>query len=124
MLINLSNHPATNWGAKQTQAANLAYGEIVDIEFPQIDPEWDTFKIMRLAEEYLGQIEAIIEENPETEIVVHLMGELTFCFCLAIMLANAKITCVASTTRRNAIEKDGLKTSVFEFVKFRNYYDL
>lgn len=124
MLLNLSNHPSRNWDKKQTEAAILAYGKIVDIEFPQIDPEWDTFRIMRLAEEYLEIVQNKIAENPDTKLVVHLMGELTFCFCFAIMLANAEIQCVASTTRRNAVEKNGVKTSVFEFVKFRNYYNL
>lgn len=124
MLINLSNHPSHNWDKKQTEAAILAFGEIVDIEFPQIDPEWDTFRIMRLAGEYLEKVQNKIVENPDTKVVVHLMGELTFCFCFAIMLANAEIQCVASTTRRNAVEKDGIKTSVFEFVQFRNYFDL
>ncbi len=124
MLINLSNHPSQNWDKKQIEAATKNYGEIVDIDFPQIDPEWDTSRIMKLAEEYLEIVQNKIHQNPDTQVAVHLMGEIIFCFCLAIMLENAKIQCVASTTRRNAIVKNGVKTSVFEFVKFRNYYYL
>ncbi|MDD2636566.1 MAG: CRISPR-associated protein [Bacteroidales bacterium] len=124
MLLNISNHPSHIWDKKQTEAAIQSYSEIVDIEFPQIDPECDIFRIMRLADEYLEIVQNKIAENPDTQVVVHLMGELTFCFSLAIMLASAEIQCIASTTRRNAIEKNGVKKSVFEFVKFRNYYDL
>ena len=40
---------------------------------------------------------------------------------LSTKLKNAGINCIASTTKRNVIEKDGAKVSRFEFVKFRDY---
>ncbi|MDD3722734.1 MAG: hypothetical protein PHW92_09660 [Lutibacter sp.] len=124
MLLNLSNHPSHNWDKKQTEAAKLAFGEIVDIEFPQIDPEWDQHQIWQIAQEFCNNILLAIVDKAHNKNAVHLMGETVFCFCLANMLKDAGVQCVASTTRRNAVEKNGVKTSVFEFVQFRNYYDL
>jgi len=39
MLINLSNHPTRLWDNAQLDAASV-YGDIVEIEFPAIDPHW------------------------------------------------------------------------------------
>ena len=38
MFINFSNHASTRWGVPQKQAAKK-YGEIVDMQFPNVDPE-------------------------------------------------------------------------------------
>ncbi|MCK9321236.1 MAG: CRISPR-associated protein [Bacteroidales bacterium] len=122
MLINLSNHPSSNWGKSQTNTAISAFDEIVDMEFPKLNPEWDYNQIKILAEEYYNKILKELVNFTDTNNAVHLMGEMTFCFCLANMFKDAEIQCVASTTRRNAIEQNGIKTSVFEFVKFRNYF--
>ena len=52
MLINLSNHPSSNWGEKQKQSAIAQYNEIVDIPFPQIAPAATIEDVLELAEEY------------------------------------------------------------------------
>lgn len=115
MLLNLSNHPSTLWPQNQTNLANEKYGEIQDMPFPQIDPELSGYDLDQIVEEYEIEIRKI---NPTT---VHLMGELTFTFSLVNRLKAVGINCVASTTKRNVSEKDGIKTSVFEFVTFRDY---
>jgi hypothetical protein len=50
------------------------------------------------------------------------MGELTFCYMLLCMLHSSGIPAVASTTHRNVVEENGLKTVRFEFKEFRPYY--
>ncbi|HRW21917.1 MAG TPA: CRISPR-associated protein [Bacteroidales bacterium] len=122
MLINLSNHPFQNWDKKQTEAAQTAYGSIIDLRFPQIDPEWDIEQIINIAVKYFKKIDIELKKSTENNNAVHLMGELTFCFCLASLLQKNEITCIASTTKRNVTENVGVKTSVFEFVKFRKYF--
>jgi len=122
MLINLSNHPLAQWSEKQIQEANKLFGEIVDLPFPQIDPQIDSNEIVEIAKEYLKKIEQIAKDKNEN-VVVHIMGELTFCFALIQLLKQKGIKCVASTTQRNVIEQEaGKKTLLFNFVRFRDYF--
>ena len=37
MFINFTNHPSAQWSAEQKAAAQ-AYGEVIDLAFPAIDP--------------------------------------------------------------------------------------
>lgn len=115
MLLNLSNHPSTLWPQNQTALALEKYDQIQDLPFPHIDPQLSGYDLEQLAEEYEIKIRKI---NPTA---VHLMGELTFTFRLVNRLKAIGINCIASTTSRNVIEKDGAKTSVFAFVGFREY---
>ena len=135
MLINLSNHPSANWSQEQKQAAIHIYGNVEDLPFPQVDPKASKKGIEKLARHFFEQI----KEKSDTEklhraqtddgvfsggsqVTVHLMGELTFCFALLKMLWAENITCVASTTERTVIEeKDGRKTAQFKFIQFREY---
>lgn len=118
MLINLSNHPSDKWSEGQTMASRQ-YGEVVDLPFPQVDPEADTQSIQLLAEEYLAQIQQMA--NP-TEAVIHIMGELNLTYALVNLLKAAGYTCVASTSTREVYEDEpGKKTVFFKFVRFREY---
>lgn len=115
MLLNLSNHPSASWPKNQKNAAIEAYGGIEDLAFPQISPEWDENQIGDLVSEYLVKIQEI------TPSAVHIMGEMTFTYRLVNRLKDVGVKCIASTTNRKAIEKDGVKTSTFNFVQFRAY---
>jgi hypothetical protein len=118
MLLNLSNHPSTTWSAAQLSAAQAAYGGVSDHPFPAIDPVWVKQDIHALAEQYVATILAL---SPRP-VAVHLMGELTFSFALVRLLQALGITCVASTARRQVVEKaPGHKEAIFEFVQFRVY---
>ena len=79
-------------------------------------PEAGAGEIARLADEYCARVLA----TPAVS-AVHVMGEMTFCFALVARLKAAGVKCVASTTRRDATEADGVKTSRFCFVRFREY---
>lgn len=120
MLINLSNHPSSQWEAPQHQAAS-EFGEIIDIPFPEIEPEWDANQVEELAQVYLDKILAVASEN-HAEPVVHLMGEYVFCFKLATMLKTNDIKVLVSTSQRQSVmNDDGTKTIKFSFTRFREY---
>ena len=51
ILINLTNHPSHLWDEKQMEASK-AYGKILDMPFPAIDPYADEGYIALLADEY------------------------------------------------------------------------
>lgn len=118
LLINLSNHPSANWGARQREAAEM-YGEIEDMTFPAIPPEAGEGEITDLAEEYVARI----EERAETrDVTVHIMGEMTFCYAVITRLQSLGIPCLSSTTRRQITEAaDGVKEVHFDFETFREY---
>lgn len=118
MFINITNHPSSLWEEVQLNEAKK-YGEIIDIPFPVIDPKLNISEIKNLAKEY---VDKIVHLDAKTK-VVHIMGEMTFTFCVVNMLQKLGIQCVASTTRRDTIiAEDGSKISKFHFEQFRPYF--
>lgn len=118
LFLNLSNHSSDKWGEAQLDAAR-AYGKVVDMPFPEIDPGATTEEIYILAEEYA---EEITSRYPDRDLTVHIMGEMTFCFRLVTLLHARGVRCVASTTQRKTSELEGgKKESIFEFQEFREY---
>jgi hypothetical protein len=118
MLINLSNHPSTFWKEEQKKAAVL-YGKVVDLPFPEVDPEKDEAYIDLLANE---QVQKILTLSSEKDITVHLMGEMTLTVAILKRVQALNITCIASTTRRMVKEDDnGHKELTFKFERFRKY---
>jgi len=121
MLINLSNHPSTNWSPQQLAAA-LIYGEIIDLRFPEVDPSGNEEYIQSLVCEYIDLIKNNFQLSTfNSQLFVHVMGEMTFTFAMVNALQKRGITCVASTTERIASEENGVKFSEFQFVRFRKY---
>ncbi len=119
MFINHTNHPSEFWNQDQITAAS-AYGEIIDIPFPVIDPHWDDEEIDKLVLQNGGIIE---EKHPD---MVLCQGEFIYAFRLIEYLKRRGIKVVAACSERVAREKqneDGtvVKESVFRFVQFREY---
>jgi hypothetical protein len=122
MLINLSNHPSSLWSEAQTKAATEKYGQIINLPFPDIDPNAKTHEIDLQVEVFHVRILKLLASENTGNQAVHIMGELTFCFALVARLQKTGITCLASTTNRETINNpDGTKTTQFGFVKFREY---
>jgi hypothetical protein len=113
MLLNLSNHPSDNWTPEQLYAAGDA---VVDMLFPQVDPDGDETYIENLANEYLQKVLAMDNIS-----AVHIMGEMNFTFTLINKLKAAGVKCIASTTQRETTVENGLKISKFNFIRFREY---
>lgn len=118
MFINLSNHPSDKWSNAQIEAARK-YGEIVDLPFPQVDPNGDEVYIAQLADQCIREANEISHGQSFT---VHVMGEMTLTHALVCRFRSVGVPCVASTTQRKVTEQsDGTKTSEFQFIRFRNY---
>ena len=115
MLLNLTNHPSTSWPAAQLAAAG-GTSQVCDLSFPQIDPDGDEAYIQSLVNDYYNKI-----INIQDVTAVHIMGEMNFTFALVIKLKAEGIKCVASTTKRETVEENGVKISKFQFVRFREY---
>lgn len=119
MFLNLTNHPSALWNARQLDAA-LAYGEVVDIPFPQVDPEASEDAISKLAKQVVDQVQSL---QPDA---VLCQGEMTLCFAMVTLLKQNGIPVLAACSKRQTSEAktesgNTLKTSEFVFCRFRKY---
>ncbi len=117
--INYTNHPSANWSEAQRQAAQI-YGEIMDMDFPEIEPQWDEEQVASLA---CQQAEEIIALKPAAVLV---QGEFTFSYALISLLQQAGIRVLAACSQRcteSVIneKQETIRCSVFKFVRFRQY---
>lgn len=120
VLINLSNHPQNKWLKKQLEAAKK-YGEVIDMPFPQIDAKTNSEDVKELAREYAQKIIDDYDDG-DTEITVHIMGEMTFVYNFVRLFQGCGIRCIASSTQRIVEEEEpGKKITEFHFEDFREY---
>lgn len=121
IFVNFSNHPSKNWGNEQISAAKriVSGGSIVDIAFPQVSGDADESEISRTADKYAKEI---ISLNPSA---VMCQGEFGICLEVVTTLKNNGIKVLYSCSERKTVETviDNIteKTSVFKFVRFREY---
>jgi hypothetical protein len=126
LFINLSNHPTSKWSTEQLNAVYGLFGEnprILDMGFPIINPNYHTETVGALAEEFVEKITEL--SNPQN-IIVHVMGEMSFVFTIVSRLKNLGVRCCVSTTNRvveEVVKPDGSteKVAIFKFVRFRDY---
>ena len=121
MLINLSNHPVEKWNDKHKQAAFREFGIVEDFPFPEIDPNATTEEVLQLALEYLRACMLKLETTDGKPDAIHISGEPCFLFQFVTLAKAQGISCVCSTTQRLVTNNGNTKTSVFHFIKFRNY---
>ena len=119
MLINLTNHPFSLWGAEQ-RAAAAQYGEVKELPFPPVDPHWTEEELDAAVEKCFS---SVISAGPKA---VLLQGEYVLCYRLTDRLKGAGIKVLAACAVR--CTEDGLdekgnpcKLSIFRFVQFREY---
>ena len=119
MLVNLSNHKYEQWQVIQKKMAIAKYGIVVDVPFPQIEPDWTSKQVKELATTYLIKIIEMTKE--EVDKAVHIQGEFTFVFNLVTLLKQHEISCIASTSKRNVKQVGTQKIIDFIFTNFREY---
>ena len=106
MFINFSNHSLSTWTEKQIKAAK-EYGELEEIVFPNINPQFTIEQVQMLATDYVAKI---LTHYPIENLTV------------VQQLKEKGVRCVASTTERVVEETDdNKKVSKFTFVQFREY---
>ena len=145
MLINLSNHPSGSWSDAQRAAAMDQYGEVKDMDFPNIPPTWTHEQVETCAWNYWAeisfQLEGQAKNHPDNcpqpfgtlgglgcvcpQNAVHLMGETSFVVAFArywdeFTGGPLNLNMICSTTERIVTQlPDGTKQSAFRFVGFR-----
>lgn len=115
MLLNFTNHPFETWDLTHKSAALNEFEKVVDLQFPEINPDLDEMELEKLVRKYLEEILAL---KPNA---VHIMGEMNFTFQMIYFLMQNKVPCYASTSERNMEKKGEKVTNTFNFKRFRKY---
>lgn len=116
MLVNYTNHKSSDWQKEQYEEAIKLYGEIVDIPFQNVPPDYNEQQVIELGKQ---ELDKILEHKPTA---VHIQGEFTLTFYLVANLLKNNIKCIASTTNREVEEiEPGKIVHKFKFVRFREY---
>lgn len=122
MFINYTNHKSSGWGEKQKAAAEK-YGEIVDLDFPNVSPELSEEAIYQLADQECGKILKLLKDKANSAVLCQ--GECALNFLIVKFLLDERVKVVTAVTERNAEEvRNGEvieKRSRFVFQKFRAY---
>lgn len=123
MLLNLSNHPYSQWSEKQKERGHTLYGDVIDLPFPFVGPELSTDEVKNLVSDYYAQVLSFMEKHKTADKpnAVHIQGEFIFVFHLVTLLKKEGITCVASTSKRDVRQEGGKKIINFQFIQFRHY---
>ena len=120
MLINLSNHPSTEWQQPQIEAAMEHYGGIIDLEFPDVDPMAPLPVIESLADSCIDKVMALAHGN---DTVIHIMGEMTLTYALVNRFKEMGIKCIASCSERQCFKNENRQiVKTFNFKQFRPYF--
>lgn len=119
MFVNFTNHPSAGWSSEQLDAAKK-WGEVVDVFFPNVPPDFGEADISRLADDCIS---VITEHKPNAVLV---QGEMTLAFAVAARLKKSGVPALCATTERKTeafTDNDGatVTKSVFKFVRFREY---
>jgi hypothetical protein len=117
-LLVISNHAPDKWDNDQKKD----WSEIQYFPFPNVDPhkgnrEIITGEVATICAE-IGRFYSACDEDGN-EGYVTLQGEFTVCKGVFDALHDDDVHFVFPTTERKVVEKDGIKTSVFEFVQWR-----
>lgn len=127
IFINHSNHPSNKWTQEQLDAAKdycrvfnpNAEVEIIDVPFPNIDPDDSNIAV---AHQAIRQAQEFEKLSLNHRVILHVMGEMTYTYNIVKACTDMGIVCIASTTERiNAENPDGSKTVQFKFCQFRQY---
>lgn len=120
MLINISNHPLSEWSERQINEATRLWGGVVDVAFPRIEAKATEEEVIRLAASNIERYVELIEQYP-TPSAFHIMGEMVYCFNVIKALKERGYVVVASASNRDVEKYGDSKIVYFSFERFREY---
>ena len=120
IFINFSNHPKVKWSNVQIEAAE-EFGDIVDVQFPNVSPYATEQDVQELSQKCLKEI---LQFNPYA---VMCQGEYSLTYNITCELRKRNIPVVVTTTERvvsEYINQEGttIKKIKYNFIKFRQLF--
>jgi hypothetical protein len=118
-LVNLTNHPQSEWSSAQREWFDARYNRLIDLPFPPIHPESTSREVFELAESIMPMVLAFAPCH------LLVMGESTFMVAMVRLAQCAGLRVIATTSRRNVeLLDDGRMIRRFEFVGTREFQPL
>ena len=120
ILINHTNHPSSKW----SEAQKAGFEKIIDVPFPNIDPNWTMKEVENLVSITLNVFKQLQDEYGVVGICIQ--GEFSYCYDLFKELLDNYYyftEILIPTTERRVIEDGDTKTVTFEFVKWRSLFN-
>ena len=114
VFVNFTNHSSDTWEENQLEAARR-YGPITDLPFPGVFPDAYEKDIEALGKKCCKQI---LELEPAA---VLCQGEFSLTYFVAARLREKGVKVLTACSERRVVQKGNVKSSVFEFVRFREY---
>ena len=119
VFVNFTNHPLGQWDEEQIEGARK-YGDIVDLDFPNVDAAADEGEIRKLAREC---VDKILKLQPTA---VLCQGEFCLAYQVITLLKEKNITVLAACSERNVKEcsmpgQERKKEVIYRFRRFREY---
>lgn len=109
-------------GEKNRKQAAEKYGEIIDLDFPNVSPEWSEEELYQLADQECGKILDLLKGNPDSAVLCQ--GECALNFLIVKFLLDEGVKVVTAVTERDVdeVRKGEVieKRSKFVFQKFRS----
>jgi len=120
VFINFTNHPSSTWTSEQICAATK-YGSIIDIQFPNVNPSVTELDIEKIGNNAVEKIESL---KPT---VVLCQGEFCLSYYVIKELQDRGILVLNACSERRVTKEvnadsQTIKTSCYQFVKFRKYH--
>lgn len=124
ILINYTNHPSANWSGEQKDAALDKWSGIVDIPFPQTEPEWDEEEVAACFNAFMKEVEEKLlplgKKMQDAEFLI--MGEFRYTYFAVRTLKERGHRVYAHAGKREVEVVDNKSIYTFRFGRFVEYF--
>ena len=123
VFLNLSNHPSSGWSDSQHEAVQaLCKGaQVIDVPFPHVEPTWSSVEVDEEAQRFASSLREDLVQAGQRPLGAMVSGEPILSVSL-VLLQTADVDCYCATTKRvSETDAQGVKRSIFTFVRFRQW---
>lgn len=124
ILINYTNHPSAKWSDDQKNAALTEWSEIIDVPFPQTEPEWNEAEVAACFDAFLADVEGKLlplgKTMADAEFLI--MGEFRYTYYAVRKLKETGHRVFAHAGKREVEVVDNKSIYTFRFGRFVEYF--
>lgn len=124
ILVNYTNHPSAKWSSDQMAAAQEKWSKVIDIPFPQTEPEWGEKEVADCFDAFMSEVDDKLKPAglniSDTEFLI--MGEFRFTFYSVRTLLAMGNKVYAHAGKREVEIVDNKSIYTFRFGRFVEYF--
>ncbi|KAA0259936.1 MAG: hypothetical protein EDM75_07390 [Chlorobiota bacterium] len=124
ILINYTNHPSAKWTGDQAAAAFEKWSSVIDIPFPQVEPEWNEADVTACFDLFLSEVQGRLTSLgvAESDAEFLIMGEFRYTFYAVRTLKERGHRVYAHAGKREVEVVDNKSIYTFRFGRFVEYF--